>query len=140
MGRGPSHRPRVIRCCVRRRGVRAGVGASTVRWVLAAIPLLSGCATVGANDVFHALHMVDVGQTMNSVSLGPCHEADTITSALIGREPNVETVAAWGLAVAISFEWVRAVLPERWVPWFEWASVAAKAVTVIRNEHARCGL
>jgi hypothetical protein len=111
-----------------------------VKWVLVALPLLTGCASIGANDVFHALHMVDVGQTMNSVSLGPCHEADTFTSALIGREPSVEKVALWGLAVAVAFEWVRSELPERYVPWFEWASVAAKAVTVVRNEYAGCGL
>jgi hypothetical protein len=100
--------------------------------------LLAGCVT--GREAFHALHLVDVAQTSSSVALGPCHEADTITSALIGREPSLPAVAAWGAAVAIGFELVRELLPERWVPLFEWASVAAKAVTVVRNELEGCGL
>lgn len=106
--------------------------------VVLTLPLLAGCVT--GREAFHALHLADVGQTASSVALGPCHEADSLTRRLIGREPSLEAVALWGLAVAIGFELVRDRLPASWVPPFEWLSVTAKAVTVARNQARGCGL
>lgn len=75
-----------------------------LRIVLAAVAAsaLSGCAAIETRETqaWLALHVIDTAQTYRIASDRCFHEADQITSAIIGDGPSRSEVIAWSIGDA----------------------------------------
>lgn len=69
---------------------------------VAALILLAGCESMPRHEmVFHAIHAIDVMQTVNGPARDDCYtEAAPVTQALIGENPSVSGVLLWGVSVS----------------------------------------
>ena len=106
--------------------------------LLLTVILLTGC--MSGRVAFHVLNAVDVAQTESSVVNGDCHEISTVSRNTIGEEPSKWGVLAFGAAISITYEAIRAFVPERWLPVYDWASVATRIYYVAGNQSRGCGL
>ncbi len=73
-------------------------------FVLVCAVLMTGCQAIKSlpdrEVAWHALHAIDVAQTLNAAQ-DPCYiEAYPITQSLIGEQPSNAEVFAWGVGTA----------------------------------------
>ena len=107
---------------------------------IAALALLSGCASSPAEKAWQAMHLVDVAQTISGAARDDCfYERDPFTRRLIGRQPSTEAVIAWGIGAGVAHyaldRWLanNGHANKKWVQILRAVDLGAKGFTIGRN-------
>lgn len=102
-----------------------------MKFVLPVVVLLTGCT---GPQAFTTLHVLDTAQTIRGPALmETCHEADPITSRIIGEKPSVGEVLLWSGAVYLGYRFLREHIDPKYRPTLDWTLVAVKAYQVGKN-------
>ncbi len=110
-----------------------------MRFALLLLLLLAGCATDWTHKdtryeiAFQAIHVADAYATARIRHTAGVHEANTLTAALIGRQPTENDVALLFITYGISHYLIAKSLPEKWRRYYQVGSLAAGTYVLIEN-------
>jgi hypothetical protein len=102
---------------------------------------LSACSALpdvrSTEYVWQGLHAVDALQTYRGPASDPCfHEADPVTSRLIGKRPSGAQVLGWYAATSVSHFAISTALEKiapRLADWWHALTIAGVSITVADN-------
>ena len=103
-------------------------GSNPAGWPILAL-LMAGCSSVPPAELaWQSIHTIDVLQTVQ-IARSDCYREDNpITAGLIGKDPSVSEVLAWGAAWGGLHFGVTRMLEAWEAP--QWAQVGWQALTI----------